>query len=118
MSSMALVEGPGGVLAAFETRGQIFLARIRPGTNSFSRPQGAPGTPNGRKHPALAFNREGASLLAWTEGTGWNQGGTLAWQVYDPSGRPTARHGRLEGAIPVWGLPAVVATGDGFTILY
>ena len=58
-------------------------------------------------------------LLAWTEGTGWQKGGSLAWQLFDRSGRPLAEKGRLDGAIPVWSLASVVVRPDGdFTILY
>ena len=58
-------------------------------------------------------------ILVWTEGSGWNRGGTLAWQVYDKNGIPTAEAGRRPNAVPVWGLPAVVAEPDGrFTILH
>ena len=57
-------------------------------------------------------------LLAWTEGTGWNRGGALAWQVYDKAGKVTEA-GRRDAAIPVWGLPSVVAEPDGrFVILH
>ena len=58
-------------------------------------------------------------ILVWTEGTGWNRGGGLAWQVYDKAGKPTASAGRRPGAIPVWGLPAVIAEPNGdFTIFH
>ena len=40
---MALVEGPSGVVAAWETDGQIYFAGIKPGTDSFTKPQAAPG---------------------------------------------------------------------------
>ena len=32
MSTMALVEGPDGVVAAWETDGQIYFAGVKPGT--------------------------------------------------------------------------------------
>ncbi len=81
-------------------------------------PQAAPGAGRGRKHPALAFNAKGEMLLAWTEGTGWQKGGSLAWQVFDKAGKPTEDKGRAERGIPVWGLPTVVATAEGFTIIH
>jgi hypothetical protein len=46
----------------------------------------------GAKHPALATNSRGETLVVWTEGTGWQRGGDLAWQVFDPKGQPTAEH--------------------------
>jgi hypothetical protein len=118
MSTMALVEGPTDVVAAWETDGQVYFARIKPGTTRFTKPQNAPGTGKGRKHPALAYSARGEMILAWTEGTGWQRGGALAWQVYDKAGKATAEKGRRESAIPVWGLPTVAATDCRFTILH
>src|SRR5262249_18590424 len=118
MSTMALVEGPGGVVAAWETDGQIYFAIRKAGTAGFGKPQAAPGSSNNRKHPALAINARGEMILAWTEGTGWEKGGALAWQVFDKDGQPTAEKGRLDDGIPVWGLPAVVDTNGDFTIIH
>jgi hypothetical protein len=118
MSTMALVEGPGGVVAAWETDGQIYFASLKPGTESFTKPQAAPGTGRECKHPALAVNAKGETILAWTEGTGWERGGALVWQVFDQSGTATEDRGRSDGGIPVWGLPTVVATDGGFTIIH
>jgi hypothetical protein len=66
----------------------------------------------------VAFNARGEMIVAWTEGTGWERGGALAWQVYDRAGKPTGERGRVDGGIPVWGLPAVVGTDRGFTIIH
>ena len=118
MSTMALVEGPNGVVAAWETDGQIYFAGIKPGTTAFTQPQAAPGRGRERKHPALAVNPRGEMILAWTEGTGWERGGALAWQVFDRSGKPTEGKGRVDAGIPVWGLPTVVASDAGFTIIH
>lgn len=118
MSTMALVEGPNGVVAAWETEGQIYFGRVKPGTTEVAEPQAAPGAGKGRKHPALAVNARGEVVLAWAEGTGWQKGGALAWQVFDKDGKATADKGRIERGIPVWGLPTAVATDGGFTILH
>lgn len=57
-------------------------------------------------------------ILAWTEGTGWQKGEAIVWQVFDKTGKPTAEKARVEQGIPVWGVPTVVATGGGFTIVH
>jgi hypothetical protein len=114
MSTAYLSETPSGVLAAWETDGQVYYAR----PESFS-PVPAPGKGQSRKHPVVAGNQQGEVLLAWTEGTGWNQGGSLAWQVYDPQGRPLGEKGFLENAVPVWGCAAALAgPGGKFTLIY
>jgi hypothetical protein len=118
MSTMALVQGPNGVVAAWETDGQVYFTRSKAGTTTFSEPQAAPGNTRDRKHPTLAINARGEMLLAWTEGTGWDKGGSLAWQVYEKDGKPTDLKGRVDGGIPVWGLPTAVATDSGFMIVH
>jgi hypothetical protein len=117
MSSEALVEGPNGVLAAWETQGQVKFARVEPQSLKVSAPVSAPGSGPNRKHPVLAVNARGETLLAWTEGTGWNKGGTLAWQLYDSAGKPVGAVGRAEGGIPTWGLAAAAAKPDGGFLL-
>jgi hypothetical protein len=117
MSSEAFAEGPGGVRAAWETEGQVYFATVSPKGQAADRPRPAPGPGKARKHPALAVNGRGEMLLAWAEGTGWQRGGALAWQVFDAAGRPTGERGRIEGGIPVWGLPAAVAGPDGRFLL-
>ena len=115
---MAFVEGPSSVVAAWDTQDQIYFAKIKPGTTEFTSPQSPPGAGRARKHPALAINSRGEMLLAWTEGTGWQKGGALVWQVFDKNGKPTEQKGRVDSGIPVWGLPTVVATDSGFIILH
>jgi hypothetical protein len=118
MSSESLAEGPSGVTAAWETDGRVYFSRIDPKTLEPSRPVAPPGGGD-RKHPAVAVNAKGETLLAWAEGTGWQRGGALAWRVFDPSGRATRESGRIENGVPVWGLPTVVARPDGgFTIIH
>jgi hypothetical protein len=118
-SSASLADTRSGVLAAWETKGQVYFATIDPMTLRTSRPIAAPGPASERKNPALASNTVGRTLLVWSEGTGWLRGGSLAWQIFDASGRPTKEQGRVDGGIPVWGLATVVARPDGgFTIIH
>jgi hypothetical protein len=118
MSSFALAEGGGGVLAGWETNGQVSILRVDPATGRHAEPVTAPGPGRGRKHPALAANDRGECVLVWTEGMGWNRGGDLAWQVFDRDGRPTSEKGRTAG-VPAWSLVAVFPRPDGgFGIMY
>lgn len=118
MSSASFAGGPGGLFAAWETQKQVYFARLTPGTGQAAKPVAAPGAPMGdRKHPSLATNAAGETLLVWTEGTGWQKGGALAWCLFDKDGKPTAQTGRINGGIPVWGLPAAVAGKDGGFII-
>jgi hypothetical protein len=118
MSSFAFAEGPSEVLAAWETNGQVYYARIDSETGKRSEPVAAPGAGRERKHPIVAVNKRGHILLAWTEGMGWQRGGAVAWQVFEAEGKPTAEKGRADG-VPMWSLIAAFPRKDGgFTIVY
>jgi hypothetical protein len=116
MSSMDFAEGAGMVVAAWETGGQVYWTRIVGGDTSD--PIAAPGEGKGRKHPRLGVNSNGEVLLVWTEGTGWQKGGSFAYQLYDQAGRPIGQTNRSAG-IPTWSFAAAVPASDnGFSILY
>ena len=118
MSTDYLSEGGEHVLAAWEKAGEVYFDRINPATFQLSSAFAAPGQSDDRKHPAVAANSRGDVLLAWTEGTGWKQGGSLAWQLFSPSGRPLGAVGHAPG-VPVWGLPSIYTNPNGnFTIVY
>lgn len=118
MSSASFANGANSLLAAWETEGQVYFAALNPSKQQPLSPIPATGVAGKRKHPAIAANARGETLLAWTEGTGWKKGGSLAWQLYDAQGKPLGEKGEAAG-IPVWSLAAVVAEKDGsFTIIY
>jgi len=117
MSSASLAEANHRVLAAWETADKVYFASVNPRTLEVS-PAHSPSGPAKRKHPAVSANGAGETLLAWTEGTGWARGGSLAWQLFDKDGNPTMETGRKEG-VPTWSLPTTVAKPDGrFLIIF
>ena len=117
MSTFALAEGPHGVFAAWETNGQVQFRRVDEAAPARA-PIEAPGSTGKRRHPTLAINARGEILLAWSEGTAWQKGGAVAWQVFDDKGRAMAEKGQSKG-VPVWGLTTAYARRDGgFTIVY
>ena len=113
MSSSSLAETPTGVLAAWETQGQIFVAKLDASGAPVEPPAHPRGTGGNRKHPSLACNARGDYLVAWAEDTSFTKGGALAWRVFDRNGKPTAEAGRVDDGIPLYGLPAAVARPDG-----
>ncbi|MBO0862282.1 MAG: exo-alpha-sialidase [Chloracidobacterium sp.] len=124
MSSAALADGPTGpssrprLLAAWETQGQVYFASLDPQNPRPIYPIPAPGGAGKRKHPRIAANSRGETLLVWTDGTGWKKGGSFAWELYDSQGKPV-REGGAEEGVPMWSFAAVVAENDGsFTIIY
>lgn len=114
MSSMDFAEEDGNVEAAWETGGQVYFENV---INSSARPISAPGPNKGHKHPRLSIGPNGETLLAWTEGTGWGRGGSVAWQTYDASGNSMRQSG-AETGLPAWSFGAVVATRSRFLLLY
>ena len=118
MSSEAFAHTADKSWGAWETDEQVFVARLDRDVGEAAKPRSAPGSAARRKHPALAVNSRGELLMAWTEGTGWNKGGGLAWQQFDAEGRPTDVKGR-EAGVPVWSFATPYARADGsFVILY
>jgi hypothetical protein len=121
MSSASLADSAhsaNGLLAAWETKGQVYFASFDPSKPQSISPIPAPGATGNRKHPVVAVNSRGETLIAWTEGTGWKKGGSLAWRLYDPQGKPIGENGKAPG-VPVWSLATVVSERNGgFTIIY
>jgi hypothetical protein len=118
MSTENMIDTPRGVLAAWETTGQVYFGAIDPQTRTIAAVSHPSGEAVPRKHPVLARNRQGEVLLAWTEGMGWRKGGTLAWQIFDASGAQKTDSNRVTG-VPMWSLVAAFARPDGtFVILY
>lgn len=118
MSSAALGEGPDRVMAGWETAGQVHFGSIDPTTGIVGQRLAPPRVSDAQKHPAAAVNRDGQTLVVWTEGTGWNRGGTVAWQRYDAKGNMIGDTGTRDG-VPTWSLATVFAGPDGgFTIVY
>src|SRR5215831_12503024 len=77
MSSMDFADSGNAVIAAWETRGQVYWARV---DDDSGQAIPAPGEGKGRKHPRVAINQNGEVLFVWTEGTGWQKGGSLAFE--------------------------------------
>ena len=78
----------------------------------------------GSKHPSIARDNHGQTLITWARDTGWQRGGTLAWSILDAQGKvsidsanDSARDADLK--VPVWSFPAAAFVKDlGFVIVH
>ncbi|HSU61055.1 MAG TPA: sialidase family protein [Bryobacteraceae bacterium] len=115
MSTSSLAELNGRVLAAWETNKQVYFADVTQAGSSPVTPLAAPSSGKDRKHPAIAVDAAGDSLLAWTDGTGWKRGGTLNWALFKQG--VVQNSASDAAAVPAWGLPAVAAVGNQFVVI-
>ncbi len=115
MTTYALAEASDALIAAWETAQQIYSASLNPKTGSVGAITAIPGTGT-RKHPSIAVSASGERLIAWTEGTAWNRGGTSAWRLTDRNGAELGES-QNAGPVPVWGLVAAVALRDGSFVI-
>lgn len=113
MSSAFLAWSKAGILVAAETHSRVFFVRIDPKTGKISEPVSPS---NKGKHPVAIANAKGEILLAWTEGTGWNKGGNVAWQLFDQEGKEISQKFRGDGVAP-WSLVTAFAKPDGTFVL-
>jgi hypothetical protein len=117
MTSMSIATS-GRPLRAWETDGQVYFNSADAGDPPQSPPLIPASDSSRRKHPRLAVNAQGTVLLAWTEGTSWGRGGSVAWQAFRADGHPTSVRGTQSG-LPGWSFAAVLARRDGgFTVFY
>lgn len=118
MSTAMLVPTGDSVLAAWESQEQVQFAEVAADGIKGS-PISAPGTGKNRKYPAIARNGKGQTLLVWTEGTRWNKGGSMMWQLFDQNDQPISTQKGQSDGVPPWSLVAVFSRPDGgFTIIY
>ena len=111
MSTAAITPAGDGAVLAWETEGQIHW-------QSNGIVHVVDGEGGQRKHPAVAVDDTGRMAIVWAEGTGWNRGGDLAWQVYGADGAPL-ESGQQAAGVAKWSKPAVVARPDGgFVVLH
>jgi hypothetical protein len=117
MSSASFAASEGKVFGAWETAGAVQFAPLDAAAAKAVAPA-SPTAPGKGRHPAIAVNKAGETLVVWSEGTGWQRGGEVGWQILGADGRPAGEPQRRKG-IPVWGLATAVAEPDGaFTVIY
>jgi hypothetical protein len=118
MSTDYISEAGENTLIAWQTEAQVYFATVAGYGQKLSAPIPAPGAGSGRKFPVVIGNSKGQVLLAWTDGTGWKRGGTVAWQVFDKEGRATEVKGSVPD-LPMWdSIAAFQDASGGFNIVY
>jgi len=120
MSSMSFLEAGHSLLAAWETAQQVYWAPIASDSPQTFAPISPPGDGDHRKHPVLARNGDGSTLLVWVSVAGWGKPGELSWHVFSSEGKPVpSATNDLPKQAPPWSMAAVFSKPDGsFTIVY
>jgi hypothetical protein len=117
MTSMSVAAAARGLVRAWETDGQVFFDSTATKQGPIAPPLAEPKPAARRMYPRVASNRNGTVLLTWTDVTSRTAPGSIAWQAFDASGRPTAVKG-AESGVPAMSFGAVIARGDRFTLVY
>jgi hypothetical protein len=110
MTYYTITPKQGGFVAAWPTRGDVYLARLDG--------QGHLVRPGETKTPGKAGMRTGLFTLSALDGTtlvAWKNGGRLGWQLYGEGGKPLGQPGSVES--PGNGAAGVVGK-DGSFILF
>ena len=115
VSTTNLFAGPGGLTAAWETRGQVYFADVDRLEAVRSPPEKARFR---RKNPVAAVNARGDTLLAWGDGPGFSFGGSLHWQVFDAAGRALGEPGGGAGTIIDGSTVAAVVQDGRFLVIF
>ncbi|MBK8090559.1 MAG: exo-alpha-sialidase [Verrucomicrobiaceae bacterium] len=111
MSSASLLPAAQTLRAAWENDGQI-ITSLMSAPSSEAQKIG----PRNAKHPVLAQNAQGRTIIASVIGSGWGKAGNLHWDVLDAEGHVTASGDGTK--LPVSSYAAAYAKPDGsFVIL-
>ncbi|MCX6849696.1 MAG: sialidase family protein [Verrucomicrobia bacterium] len=111
MSSASVIAAGAKTRAAWEAEGKVYTSLLDESSAALAVSE------DKARHPALAMNARGETLITWSVGTGWQKGGQLGWLVLDSSGKATGKRG-IKPGVPVWGFTAAYAEDDHFVILY
>lgn len=86
------------------------------GGSPLFQPEGQDGT---SKFPFVVQNAQGVRLAVWTGGMGWQRGGSVHWQEFDPRGNVIAGSAGKREGVPVWSLVSAYTKKDGsFVVVY
>ncbi len=108
MTGSFLSTTPGGLVAGWETKGQIYFARLNQRGQLLS-PGEIHATERGR-YPVVLTAPDGITLVAWKNDT------TLQWQLFDATGQPHL--GRGSAPATTRDRPAGVVTKGGTFLLF
>ena len=111
MTSMSFVEGTEGIVAAWETDGQIRYGSIGSGADGSITTASKTAGPAKHKYPSLATNADGFTLISWVATEGWKQPGQFHSTLLNPQGEPVEHQSAPQ--LPVWSFGAAITLADG-----
>jgi hypothetical protein len=107
-----------GLILSWETGSKVQWTAFNGSIPSEFKAIQAPGAGK-RKHPVTIQNAEGTTLHVWSEGTGWQKGGAVEWQLFDREGKALGAVHR-ENGLPVWDRPSasVLPGNKDFLVMF
>ncbi len=73
----------------------------------------------GSKHPSIATDADGNTLLAWTDGISWGSTGQLRWTLFAPDATALETPTTDAATVPAWSIVTTTANpAGGFVIIY
>ena len=111
MSSFAATSEGKTTRGAWEAEGKVFTSLLDTASEALVISE------DKARHPSLAINAQGETLVTWSIGTGWQKGGQLGWCLLDAAGNKTGQQGTKTG-LPMWDFTAAYADGDDFVVMY
>ncbi len=96
LSTAFIGQAATGAMPAWETNGQVYYSVAGGAAQEPSTPVEDPGVPGKRKHPVIVAAADGRTLLCSPGQKGWKKGGSLAWQVFDRTGKLASEVGHVQ----------------------
>ena len=115
MSSATITSDQTDTYGIWETGGKVNFSILNNQSLTIFSPESQK---KGSRHPFFSALKNGYKLASWSEGTGWNKGGSVAWELFGPN-QESIKSGKIEEAIPVWSFPSSFSNvKKGITLVY
>ena len=116
-ANYSITSGSAGAYVAWRTHSQVYFSKAGKSSQKIA----APADGKKSRSPVVVANSKGQVLFAWAEGTGaaqFQQGGDLAWQIYDKDAKPISKKQVLPASVAKWSAAAAYARPNGDFVMF